>query len=418
MSNLLYQSYQDLLNHNIQENSEQKRIIEILHDDYGRLTHGQQQSAPPSKQMRNWYSNLREKLGLRGQRSTNHRKAGLYLWGGVGTGKTMLARLFSNALKDKIFSMHFNQFMSNLHEQIHANRKKTLEVKLSYQNARKLAKSRILEQESTISQVVNDMIPGKYLAVFIDELYVEDIGDAILMKQVFKAFAARNLYILITSNSVPEKLYLNGFQRQKFLPAIAWINEYCRVEKIDHGLDYRAMLLEIRDLFFDNPERDFGMFLKKILPRFNIDQSNLESVILMNRSVPCIKKHTTSFVHGTEASWICFDFKQICSGKRSYRDYIELCRNYHLIVVLDLPKLSDESLDDTRRFISFIDQVYYNKCALVLQSSSSIASIYGGKQLRFSMQRCLSRLSEIRSMQWFEMSQWMEKSKLNIADIE
>jgi cell division protein ZapE len=332
----------------------QTRAVEALE----RLYRDLQRAAPP----RGWRSKVAK---LAGKRAAPVR--GLYLWGSVGRGKTLLMDLFYNALpfKEKR-RQHFHRFMAAVHERLKAHR----------------------NVEEPLDLVAEEIAQDTRVICF-DEFAVTDIADAMLLGNLFAGLFARGVTLAATSNIVPDQLYSGGLQRQRFLPTIALLKEHCEVVHVDGGTDYRLRALERADVYQTpagtTADQRLTEFFESIAPDDGEPGGSLE---LFGRQVP--------FRRASDGV-IWFEFASICDGPRSQDDYIELSRLYHTVLVSNVPRFDVTLENQARRFIALVDEFYDRRVKLILSAAAPATEIYRGERLKHDFLRTQSRLQEMQS---------------------
>lgn len=294
-------------------------------------------------------------------------ECGVYLWGGVGRGKTWLMDLFFQSLpfRDKRRS-HFHRFMQSVHEELkrHAARTDPLE-----EIADKLARStRVL---------------------CFDELFVVDVADAMLLGTLLAALFRRGVTLVATSNVPPDALYRDGLQRARFLSAIQRIRQHTRVIELDSGIDYRLRLLERGTTWFDASDEDTTAQLLALFSAIAGDAGEIASEISINH------RRIRTLRRASNVVW--FDFDQICDGPRSQADYIEIGRCYDTVFLTDVPVLGSEREDQARRFVTLVDEFYDRGVKLLISAPVPAAELYRGSRLAFEFERTSSRLIEMQS---------------------
>jgi cell division protein ZapE len=332
----------------------QTRAVEALE----RLYRDLQRATPP----RGWRSKMAK---LAGKRIAPVR--GLYLWGSVGRGKTLLMDLFFNALpfKDKR-RQHFHRFMATVHERLRAHR----------------------NVEEPLELVAEEIAQNTRVICF-DEFAVTDIADAMLLGNLFAGLFARGVTLAATSNIVPDQLYSGGLQRQRFLPTIALMKEHCEVVHVDGGTDYRLRALERADVY-QTPadtlaDRRLTEFFESIAPDDGDRGGSLE---IFGRQI--------AYRRAADGV-IWFEFESICDGPRSQDDYIELSRLYHTVLVSNVPRFDVTLENQARRFIALVDEFYDRRVKLILSAAAPATEIYRGERLRHDFLRTQSRLQEMQS---------------------
>ena len=298
---------------------------------------------------------------------------GLYLWGGVGRGKTYLMDIFFNALHTKSkLRIHFHRFMREIHNELSLLKSKKNPLKLIAKN---------------ISKNID--------VICFDEFFVNDIADAMILNGVFEELFNNGVCLVATSNVHPDFLYNDGLQRQKFIPSIDLIKKYTEIHHLDGNKDYRLKTLERTKLFYYplSVESD-----KSLLSTFNKLAPHTErifenphkkfSITINGRKIP------VKFVFD-DLVW--FNFSDLCGGPRSQIDYIEIAKEFHTVFLSGLPKFHSESEDLARRFIYLIDIFYDRKIKLIVSSEVAIHDLYTEEKMFFEFQRTLSRLQEMQS---------------------
>jgi cell division protein ZapE len=292
---------------------------------------------------------------------------GLYLWGSVGRGKTLLMDLFYNALpfEDKR-RQHFHRFMATVHDGLNAHR--NVEEPL---------------------EVVAEEIAESTRIICFDELVVTDIADAMLLGNLFAGLFARGVTLAATSNIVPDQLYSGGLQRQRFLPTIALLKQHCEVVHVDGGTDYRLRALERADVYQTptgpGAEQRLAEFFESIAPDEGDQGGTLE---LFGRPIPYRR---------AADGVIWFEFENICDGPRSQDDYIELSQLYQTVLVSNVPRFDATLENQARRFIALVDEFYDRRVKLIVSAAAPAAELYRGERLKHDFLRTQSRLTEMQS---------------------
>jgi len=308
--------------------------------------------------------------GLLGRKPPRKLERGLYFWGGVGRGKTYLMDLFFQSLpfKSKQRS-HFHHFMQTVHEQLkkHADQADPLNT-------------------------IADKLAAKTRVICFDEFFVSDIADAMLLGTLLTALFARGVTLVATSNIPPDKLYKDGLQRARFLPAIKQLKEHTEVLNVDGGTDYRLRLLERAISWFDAKASATRDEFNRLFDASagELGESNV-SFILNHRKV-----HAERRANGV----IWFTFKQLCDGPRGQADYIELARCYHTVLLTDVPLLDAVKEDQSRRFISLVDEFYDRNVKLIASGYELLEQTYQGAAFKFEFERTKSRLIEMQSKEY------------------
>jgi cell division protein ZapE len=292
---------------------------------------------------------------------------GLYLWGGVGRGKTWLMDLFFASLPFRAKERsHFHRFMHATHA----------------------ALARLRNREDPLEHLA-DRIAGRTRVLCFDEFFVIDIADAMVLGNLLAALFARGVTLVATSNVPPDHLYRDGLQRTRFLPAIALLKRHTHVLNVDGGLDYRLRLLERGRTWFDAADEDTAARLLKLFDSVAGETGAAGQSITMNhRSIPTLR-------HAADVVW--FDFDALCDGPRSQADYIEIARCYHTVLLTDVPVLGPAREDAARRFVTLVDEFYDRGVKLLVSAPVPPQELYRGERLAFEFERTSSRLIEMQA---------------------
>ncbi len=295
---------------------------------------------------------------------------GLYVWGGVGRGKTWLMDLFFQSLpfRDKQRS-HFHRFMQSVHDELKKHK----------------------EQVNPLEQVA-DRLAQKARVLCFDELFVTDIADAMLLGNLFRGLFKRGVTLVATSNVAPDDLYKEGLQRARFLPAIRLLKEHTQVVHMDGGADYRLRLLERAHTWFDVGEATTADGLEKLFDAIAAEPGATDTTLILNH------RRLRAHRHADGAIW--FGFKELCDGPRGQADYIEIARCYHTVFLSDVPVLGPDAENAARRFISLVDEFYDRAVKLIISAAAPVTELYRGSKLSFEFERTKSRLIEMQSQDY------------------
>ena len=295
---------------------------------------------------------------------------GLYLWGGVGRGKTFLMDLFYQELPVKRKKrLHFHRFMKEVHEKLH-----------EFQGTR-----------DPLKKVAASFSDNAKVICF-DEFFVSDIADAMLLGGLLEEIFKLGVTLVATSNVAPEGLYKNGLQRQKFLPAIKYLQNFTLVHNMDGNFDYRLRALEAAEIYHfpldDDAEAGLHAAFRSIAP-----DVGKESVVLVIEGREVLSRRCSDNI-------VWFDFNQLCDGPRSQNDYIEIARLFQTVLLANVPSFDSGKENQARRFISLIDEFYERGVKLIVSAEVSILELYQGQSLTFEFQRTESRLREMQSNEY------------------
>lgn len=307
---------------------------------------------------------------------------GLYLWGGVGRGKTYLMDLFHDCLPGPAkLRLHFHRFMLRVHGEL----------------------ARLKGAANPLAKVADGMCAEARVLCF-DEFFVSDIGDAMILGELLNALFERRVTLVATSNVAPRRLYEDGLQRRRFLPAIERIERHMDVLRLGPGEDYRRRALGDAGTFQWPLSAAAEARLAECFDAFTPDALDSAGAARPDGAGAEPAGHATLEVNGralqarrcaTGVAW--FDFAELCGGPRSAHDYVELAREFHAVVLSGVPVLNAAHDDMARRFIALVDEFYDRNVKLALSAAAPPESLYRGERLGRAFERTRSRLDEMRS---------------------
>ncbi len=297
---------------------------------------------------------------------------GLYFWGGVGRGKTYLMDAFYDSLpfENKLRS-HFHRFMQRVHREL-----------------------KQLSGEKNPLNLIADKLAAEARVICFDEFFVTDITDAMILGGLFEQLFGRGVTLVATSNIVPDSLYKDGLQRSRFLPAIAMINQHTEVVNVDGGVDYRLRALEQAELYHYPLDKEADESLERSFDSLNPDAEHIRR----NQKLAVEGRDIEARCVSDDVAW--FEFKALCDGPRSQNDYIELAREFHAVLVGNVPQMSVANDDQARRFINLVDEFYDRHVKLVVSAEVALDQLYRGGRLEFEFERTKSRLLEMQSHEY------------------
>jgi cell division protein ZapE len=318
------------------------------------------QANPP----RSLFGRLQHRFGGR-QRPSSPR--GIYLWGGVGRGKTFLVDLFYEQLpitaKRRV---HFHRFMGEVHAQLRA----------------------LGERQDPLVDVAA-AFAAELRVLCLDEFFVSDIGDAMILARLLDQLFARGVVLVTTSNSEPAQLYRDGLQRARFLPAIALLEKHCVLHRMDSHNDYRLRALTQAPIYHHPLGTDADAALAGIYQRLTAEAvADSEPLVINERVIPAVER-------AEGVAW--FEFAALCEGPRSVADYIEIARDFHTVLLAGVPQFDSRSENEARRFVNLVDEFYDRNVNLILSAAVPLIALYRGERLRGEFERTQSRLIEMQS---------------------
>ncbi len=292
---------------------------------------------------------------------------GLYLWGGVGRGKTRLLDLFYNLLPlAEKRRTHFHRFMGDIHRQL----------------------GQLHGQRNPLEQVAEGLA-GQTRVLCLDEFMVTDITDAMILGQLLKALYNRGITLLTTSNTRPDDLYRDGIQRSSFLPAIDLLRQRNLVLELGGGTDYRLRSLQRARVYHSPLGPEVTRALQQEFEQLAPEPGQRGGTIpVFHREIPVIR---------AADGLVWFDFMALCGPPRGQADYLELARCFHTVIISDIPRLGPSLDDATRRFLYLLDEFYDRGVKLIVSAEEPPEALYQGERLAFDFQRAASRLREMQT---------------------
>ncbi|MCU4357880.1 cell division protein ZapE [Acinetobacter ursingii] len=292
---------------------------------------------------------------------------GVYMWGGVGRGKTWLMDQFYDSVPFRRKTrMHFHHFMQHVHREL----------------------NRLSGQRNPLD-LVADQIYKDAVVICFDEFFVSNVTDAMILSDLFQKLFARGITLIATPNIAPDGLYKNGIHRDRFLPAIEQVKKNCVVLNVDAGVDYRLRVLKQAQLFKYPLTDDAKIWMAQRFKAITQTQGYSDEPITINHRV------VETLGHTEDVLWC--EFSELCFKPRSPADFIEIANLYNTVLVSNVPHLTDSLSEGVRRFIYLVDEFYDRGVKLLLTSQDSIIDLYQGEKLAFEIERTRSRLLEMQS---------------------
>jgi cell division protein ZapE len=292
---------------------------------------------------------------------------GLYMWGGVGRGKTWLMDLFYESLPfDNKLRLHFHRFMYHVHEDL-------------------IARS---TERDPLPAIAADWASRARVLCF-DEFYVSDIADAMLLGGLFQGLISNGVTLVATSNIPPDDLYRDGLQRARFLPAIELLKSSCDILELDSPVDYRLRILEQAEIYHAPLDGAAEEQLARYFDQINPGDCTKGQCIDING------REFLNRCRGDGVIW--FDFAELCDRPSAPPDYIEIARSFNTVLLSNIPVMSREHSDQLRRFITLVDEFYDRGVKLIMSAAAPLEDLFEGDKQPFELARCKSRLTEMQS---------------------
>ncbi|NKB34154.1 MAG: cell division protein ZapE [Pseudomonadales bacterium] len=351
---------QDLADKVISKDANQQRIVLAFDKLYRDIQISSVETQSFTKKVFGLFGNSDDK---------SNRRIGIYLWGGVGRGKTYLMDLFFECLPlQQKRRTHFHRFMQSVHKEL-----------------------KKLQGQKNPLETIASTIASKTQVLCFDEFFVLDIGDAMILAGLLEALFEHGVILIATSNIPPDSLYENGLQRERFLPAIDLIKQNTEILELDGEVDYRLRSLSQATLYHCPIDEVAETALLKSF--HELVPNRLE--IVVDGSLTILDREISSRCHAEDVAW--FDFYSLCDGPRSAFDYVEIAKLFHALIVSGVPKFEAAMDDMARRFVNLVDELYDRRVKLIVSADAEISELYQGERLAFEFERTASRLLEMQS---------------------
>ncbi len=298
---------------------------------------------------------------------------GVYMFGGVGRGKSFLMDCFFNAvpLKRKT-RLHFHEFMREVHREL-AGLQGT--VNPLDELAKRIAK--------------------KYRLICFDEFHVADITDAMILHRLLAALFDNGVGFVTTSNFTPDALYPNGLHRDRILPAIALLKKNLEVLNVDNGTDYRRRVLEQLKLYHAPLGAEADTAMQNAFEQLKEEAQDDDPVLQIEARQIQARRRAGGLV------W--FDFKTLCGGPRSQNDYLEIATQFHTVLLSDVPHMPVNMSSEARRFTWLVDVLYDRRVKLIMSAAVAPEALYTEGLLAHEFPRTVSRLNEMQSGEYLAL---------------
>jgi len=318
-----------------------------------------------------------QRHGLLSRLLKNRRAAdrvdGMYIWGGVGRGKTFLMDLFFETLPvDGARRVHFHRMMQDVHRRL-----------------------KPLGGVEDPLDAVAEGIARDVRVLCFDEFFVSDIGDAMILGRLLDGLFRRGVTLVATSNLPPDELYRDGLQRQRFLPAIERLKQNCRIVHLGGDIDFRLRLMQKSGTYFTPDDSNAARCLETLFAESASSKISSGDALEVNGRPIHVRRCAKGI------AW--FEFDELCDGPRGPDDYIEIARWYPTVLLSGIPVLDASSDNMARRFITLVDEFYDRNVKLVVSAEALPDGLYRGERLRFEFDRTVSRLNEMQSAEYLAL---------------
>ncbi len=299
---------------------------------------------------------------------------GVYLWGGVGRGKSFLMDSFYSVLPlVRKTRMHFHEFMRGVHRQLDE-----------------------LKGVPDPLQEVAKRVARKYRIICFDEFHVSDVADAMIMYNLLGALFENGVTFVMTSNYPPDQLYPDGLHRDRMLPTIALLKEKLDVLNVDAGIDYRKRVLEQVAAYYTPLDAQADAALNTAFDTIAEIDDEAPQISILGRSLQARRR---------AGSIIWFDFAELCETPRSQNDYLELASLYHTVIVSNIPQMTPQMESAARRFTWLIDVLYDCKVKLLMSAAVAPELLYVQGAMANEFLRTVSRIIEMQSAEYMAEQQ-------------
>ena len=306
---------------------------------------------------------------------------GVYMYGGVGRGKSFLMDCFYNAVPIKRKTrLHFHEFMREVHREL-----------------------RDLAGTANPLDELGKRMAKRYKLICFDEFHVAEITDALILHRLLSALFDNGVGFVTTSNFKPDDLYPGGMHRDRILPAIALLNDHLEVLSVDNGTDYRRRTLEQVNLYHTPLGTQADAEMTEAFNRLAESQDDSPILQIESRQIYARRK---------AGGLVWFDFKTLCGGPRSQNDYLEIATQFHTVLLSDVPAMPPRMASEARRFTWLIDVLYDRRVKLIMSAEVAPEALYTEGPLAHEFPRTISRLNEMRSLAFLALDRRTEDTTL------
>ncbi|MEY2734985.1 MAG: cell division protein ZapE [Burkholderiaceae bacterium] len=322
---------------------------------------------------REWAA-YKEKRSNRLKKLINHPDIprGVYMFGGVGRGKSFLMDCFYNAVPIvRKTRLHFHEFMREVHREL-------------------------ADLQGTVNPLdeLGKRMARRYKLVCFDEFHVADITDAMILHRLLVSMFENGIGFVTTSNFKPDDLYPNGLHRDRILPAIALLNQQLEVINVDNGTDYRRRTLEQVQLYHTPLGPDAEVALERTFEQLAEARDESAVLVIESREIHAVRR---------AGGVVWFDFRTLCGGPRSQNDYLELASQFHTVILSNVPQMFVRNASEARRFTWLVDVLYDRRVKLVMSAAVPPEQLYTEGPLAHEFPRTVSRLNEMQSAEFLAL---------------
>ena len=300
----------------------------------------------------------------------------MYLYGGVGRGKSFLMDCFYTAVPIvRKTRLHFHEFMREVHRQL-------------------------AELQGTVNPLdaLGELMSRRHRLICFDEFHVADITDALILHRLLDALFANGVGFVTTSNFRPDDLYPDGLHRDRILPAIALLNDKLEVVNVDNGVDYRARSMETMKLYHTPLGAQADAEMDEAFTRLAASKDEDTVLHIEHREIRARRR---------AGGVVWFDFKALCGGPRSQNDYLEIATQFHTVLLSDVPQMPPRMASEARRFTWLVDVLYDRRVKLIMSAAVAPDALYTEGPLSHEFPRTVSRLMEMQSVQFLALQHRM-----------
>ena len=298
---------------------------------------------------------------------------GVYMWGGVGRGKSFLMDVFFQAVPlTRKTRLHFHEFMREVHRELQ-------------------------DLKGTVNPLdeLGKRMARRYRLICFDEFHVADVTDAMILHRLLQSLFDNRVSIVTTSNFHPDGLYPNGLHRDRILPAIELLKSKLEVVNVDAGTDYRQRTLEQVDMYHCPLGAEADAAMAQAFERLAEARDEDPVLHIEHRELPARRR---------AGGVVWFDFRTLCGGPRSQNDYLEIASRFHTVLLSNVPQMPPRLASEARRFTWLVDVMYDRRVKLVMSAAVPPEALYTEGPLAHEFPRTVSRLAEMRSAEFLALA--------------